>query len=94
MEALDLREHETYDEHYPSELKERAVRLVLAAESEPGGRQGTQRDSSRQLSQTKKTLRKLWALIGNLAPIGLSDPLRSEWQPRPLGIVSGFEHLQ
>lgn len=26
--------------HYPSELKERAVRLVLDAESEPGGRRG------------------------------------------------------
>lgn len=26
--------------HYPSELKERAVRLVLDAVSEPGGRRG------------------------------------------------------
>ncbi len=43
--------------HYPSELKERAVRLVLDAESEPGGRRGACTRVGGQLGVNAETLR-------------------------------------
>jgi transposase len=43
--------------HYPSELKERAVRLVLDAEGEPGGRRGACTRVGAQLGVNADTLR-------------------------------------
>ena len=43
--------------HYPSELKERAVRLVLDGESEPGGRRGACTRVGAQLGVNAETLR-------------------------------------
>ncbi len=43
--------------HYPSELKERAVRLVLDSEGEPGGRRGACARVGGQLGVNADTLR-------------------------------------
>lgn len=43
---------------YPDELKERAVRLVLAAQNEAGGRRGACTRVARQLGIAPDTLRK------------------------------------
>lgn len=43
--------------HYPSELKERAVRLVLDTESEPGGRRSVCTRVGGQLGVNTETLR-------------------------------------